>query len=64
MMQTKEQYLREKEAAKLVAFYEALEHFIALYIELKRSYPALAETVENEHPFLRSLSRSAGEEPK
>lgn len=59
-MQTKEQYIREKEAAKAVAFYEALEKFVALYIELKHSYPALAKEAESNYPFLLAIS-SAGE---
>lgn len=60
-MSSKERYYREKEAAKLVAFYGTFNELISLYAEIRESYPELAQVIERRHPFLLSLPERDGE---
>lgn len=58
-MSTEEAYKREKIATRLCAFYEHLEGLISLYTEMKVHYPEVAELLEDEHPFLKSMNDEA-----
>ncbi len=54
-MDPKDRYYQEKEAAKLVAFYDQFEKFLAHYLELCATYPELAKILEERHPYLPAL---------
>ena len=50
--QAKNEYFREKAAAKIFAFYELEHELIKHYVELKLYYPKSAEALEEQKPHL------------
>lgn len=62
-MASKDRYYKEKEAAKLVAFYEQFEKFLAHYLELCSTYPDLAKIIEEKHPYLPALKKENESKP-
>ena len=52
-------YYEEKLALKMLEFFKEEEKVIALYAEAKKSYPILAELMENKRPYLREMLAEA-----
>lgn len=52
-------YYEEKLALKMLEFFKEEEKVIALYAEAKKSYPLLANLMENKRPYLKDLLAEA-----
>lgn len=61
MTNTRQEYEKEKAAAKLVTFYKSLDDFFAIYMEIKMYYPPIAEVVDREFPFLTQMYENAAD---
>lgn len=52
-------YYEEKLSLKMLDFFKEEEKVITLYIEAKKSYPLLAELMENKRPYLKEMLAEA-----
>jgi hypothetical protein len=55
----KKDYHEEKLALKMLEFYKCEEKLVSLYAEAKKSYPLLAELMENKRPYLKEMLEEA-----
>lgn len=58
----KNEYFREKAAAKIVAFYQVELTLIKQYVELKLYFPQTAMALEEQKPYLVELWAKAEQE--